>query len=69
MDAVSFGTKFTPENLQKAVLGAMHPSVRAKVVSSSGLQYRSSFHIERINVLSYSQNFQSIIASTARKAP
>ncbi|KAF8188174.1 hypothetical protein K438DRAFT_1972362 [Mycena galopus ATCC 62051] len=37
-DTVSFGDKFTPENLQKAVLGSMHPSVRAKVASSSGLQ-------------------------------
>lgn len=42
-DTVSFGAKFTPENLQKAVLGAMHPSIRAKVAGSSGLQCRKLF--------------------------
>ncbi|KAF8803265.1 hypothetical protein BYT27DRAFT_7260300 [Phlegmacium glaucopus] len=43
VDSVSFGTKFSPDNLQKAVLGVMHPSVRVKLASSSGrrlLYYR-----------------------------
>ncbi|KAF8898116.1 hypothetical protein CPB84DRAFT_1815723 [Gymnopilus junonius] len=40
VDSVSLGTKFSPETLQKAVLGTMHPSVRAKVASTSGSQLR-----------------------------
>ena len=40
-----FGNKFTPENLQNSVLNAIHPSVRAKVVSSSGLQFSAAFHV------------------------
>ncbi|KAF8806823.1 hypothetical protein BYT27DRAFT_7256829 [Phlegmacium glaucopus] len=33
------GGNFTPDNLQKAVPGAMHPSVRAKVTCSMGSQF------------------------------
>ncbi|EDR12180.1 uncharacterized protein LACBIDRAFT_311285 [Laccaria bicolor S238N-H82] len=39
MDTVNFENKFTPENLQNSVLNAMHPSVRAKVASSSGSEF------------------------------
>ena len=40
-----FGNKFTPENLQNSVLNAIHPSVRARVASSSGLQFGATFHV------------------------
>ncbi|KAI6009768.1 hypothetical protein BKA83DRAFT_4415326 [Pisolithus microcarpus] len=45
VDTVDSGTEFTPENLQKGILGGLHPSIRAEVASSSGLQclyYHSS---------------------------
>ncbi|KIK03919.1 hypothetical protein K443DRAFT_121259 [Laccaria amethystina LaAM-08-1] len=45
VDTVTFGNKFTPENLQNSVLNAMHPSVRAKVASSSGLQFGAAFQV------------------------
>ena len=45
VDTLTFGNKFTPENLQSSVLNAMHPSVRAKVASSSGLQFGAAFHL------------------------
>ena len=48
MDTVNFGRNFTPENLHNSVLSAMHPSVRANMASSSGLQFGAVFHILRI---------------------
>ncbi|KAI6160606.1 hypothetical protein EDD17DRAFT_1600181 [Pisolithus thermaeus] len=38
VDIVDSGTKFTPENLQRGILGGLHPSIRADIASSSGLQ-------------------------------
>ncbi|KIK14319.1 hypothetical protein PISMIDRAFT_117277 [Pisolithus microcarpus 441] len=45
VDTVDSGTEFTPENLQKGILGGLHPSIRAEVASSSGLQCRESLHL------------------------
>ncbi|KAI6009825.1 hypothetical protein PISMIDRAFT_112884 [Pisolithus microcarpus 441] len=39
VDTVDSGTKFTPENFQRGILGGLHPSIRAEVASSSGLQF------------------------------